>query len=374
MSSSKPLSAVFVEPFMGGSHAAFARGWIDRSRHDWRLVTLPAERWKWRMRAAAFVLAPRLAALAPAPDVVVVSGLLDLAHLRQLAGLPARTRWLLYLHENQLSYPRPLGKPLDRGFAVAHLASLLAADGAAINSRAHRDALRADLAAFLEEIPPPRPRGVAGRLARMEILPPGLDLSGFPEPESRPAGEPPVIVWNHRWEEDKRPAAFARIMLKLAEKGLPFRLVLLGPTVQARPKPLEMLKDKLSERILCGQPAQSMPEYVAWLSRGDIAVSTAAQENFGYAALEAMAAGAVPLLPERLSYPEIVPKYLASALLYRSDRDLLARLVQWLSEPARFTGWRARAMTAARRHGWEERAAALDRWLEGCGQPKRNGV
>jgi glycosyltransferase involved in cell wall biosynthesis len=107
---------------------------------------------------------------------------------------------------------------------------------------------------------------------------------------------------------------------------------------------------------------------VRWLSRGDIAVSTAAQENFGYAVLEAMAAGALPLVPDRLSYPEILPASLRAKLLYPSEPALAERLEGWLRDPARWTGLRAPAMRAARRHAWSERVKPLDAWVASSGR------
>ena len=176
MTSRQGIDAVFVESFHGGSHAAFADGWRRHSRHRWRMLRLPAERWQWRMRTAAMVLGPRLADLDPPPGVVVASGLLDLAHLRQLSGLDrARRRppFLLYMHENQLSYPRPPGTPLDRSHAGAHLASWLAADSAAWNSSSHRREAAEGLRAYLEQVPPPvhhpRPAFLSGPSFAREI-------------------------------------------------------------------------------------------------------------------------------------------------------------------------------------------------------------
>jgi glycosyltransferase involved in cell wall biosynthesis len=358
------VEAVFVEPFMTGSHAAFVTGWVRRSRHRWRVLSLPGERWRWRMRSAGWLLGERLARLPRRPAVVVASGLLDLAHLR-VAGRLEGARVLLYLHENQLTYPRPPGEPLDRGFATAHLASVLAADSIAINSRFHRGQLVAALRDFLAEMPPPRPRGALGRVRAARVLPPGVDLAGFPPPGARAPHDPPVIAWNHRWEEDKRPSAFARMMLRLAERGLDFRLLLLGTTSQVVPRPLLLLREHLADRILRDRPAGSRAEYVRELARADIAVSTSAQENFGYAAIEAMAAGLAPLLPERLSYPEIVPRGLRAGALYRTDREALDRLAGWLRAPGRLAPLRAEAARTARRHGWERRVAALDDWVEG---------
>ncbi len=355
---------LFLEPFGGGSHRRFLEGWRRASRHAIRVIELPGERWRWRMRVAGWILGRRAARGGSPPGVVLASGLMDMAHARLASGLD-RAAWGLYLHENQLSYPRAPGERLDRGFAIAHMASLLAADGVAFNSRFHREAMRAGLAGFFREMPPPRPRGVTGRLRRAAVLYPGLDLAGFPVPASRPAGDPPVILWNHRWEEDKRPGAFARILLSLAERGVDFRLVLLGTTSQVRPQPKELLVERLGGRVLRAEPAGTRREYLAWLRRADIAVSTSAQENFGYAVLEAMAAGAVPLVPRRLSYPEILGPALARAgLLCEDDRALEGALASLLADPGRLAGLRVRTMRRARRFGWDRCAGPLDAWVD----------
>ena len=327
---------------------------------------MPAERWKWRQRLSAWVLGPRLASLAGERlDCVVVGGLTDLAHLRVASRLPAETRFLLYMHENQLSYPRPSGQPLERTFAVGHVASLLSADGVAFNSRSHREAMREAMDRFLAEVPAPAPRGLATRISRARVVYPGVDLDRFPEPaETRPVPAP-TIVWNHRWEEDKRPSAFARIVLRLAERGLEFRLVLLGTGTQVHPTPLHLLREKLGSRILRDGPTESRADYIDWLSRSDISLSTAVQENFGYSVVEAMAAGAVPLLPDRLSYRELLTPRLARELIYDgTDAALGARLAEWVEAGGPPRATRALAMRAARRFDWSARVGVLDDWVE----------
>lgn len=362
-----------VESFHGGSHAAFATGWAQHSRHRLSLIDLPARHWKWRLRLAAWELGRRLAKLRPRPDLVVCTSLIDLAHLRCAAGPAlAGVAWLVYWHENQFAYPRPPGKPLDRGFAVAHLATLNASDRHAFNSRAHRRAFGQALATFRDDIPsgvgPVRWRAWQ-RASR--VLPPGVDFAGFPAPAPRAAGNPPRLLWNHRWEADKRPAAFARIVRTLADKGVPFRLVLLGPVDQVQPKPLLELREAVGERIERDGMARTRAEYIDWLIRSDLAVIVAAQENFGYSAVEAMAAGVVPLMPRRLSYPELVPTPLANELLYDTDRELLARLRRWLAQPAQFEALRPSVMRAARRHAWARRVRSLDDWVDACCASRR---
>ncbi len=47
------LNVALLEPYYGGSHAAFVDTLVRHSRHDMRVVTLPARKWKWRMRGAS---------------------------------------------------------------------------------------------------------------------------------------------------------------------------------------------------------------------------------------------------------------------------------------------------------------------------------
>ena len=53
--------------------------------------------------------------------------------------------------------------------------------------------------------------------------------------------------------------------------------------------------------------APSRSEYQAWLRSADLVLSTAEHEFQGLAVLEALAAGCLPVLPNRLVYPEFVP-------------------------------------------------------------------
>ena len=51
---------------------------------------------------------------------------------------------------------------------------------------------------------------------------------------------------------------------------------------------------------------KSRSDYLAVLRDTDVVVSTAQHEFFGVSIVEAIAAGAYPLLPQRLSYPQIL--------------------------------------------------------------------
>ena len=56
--------------------------------------------------------------------------------------------------------------------------------------------------------------------------------------------------------------------------------------------------------------------YVALLNDSDIVVSTADHEFFGISVVEAVAAGCFPVLPNRLSYPELIPRNFHEEVFY----------------------------------------------------------
>ena len=372
---------LFLEPFDGGSHRAFARGWAARSRHCVRVEALPGRFWKWRLRGAAWTFAERpsvRAALAAGRiDAVVATSLMNAADFRAAARLSVPL--IVYVHENQLRYPRPPDEPLDHGLALASLASAAAADALVFNSRFHRRDFFAGLAEWVRRFPERAPaRTVAEIRRRAAVIPPGIDWDALSALAERGSGGPgsgahgtrtaraPVILWNHRWDFDKNAGAFFSAMGTLANRGLNFRLVLLGENSQLVPKPFLAARERFGPRILRYGYAPSRRDYLRWLGRSDIVVSTARQENFGISIVEAIAAGAFPVLPARLSYPEILPASADGRCFYGTQAELVGLLGGLLSRPETLASGRARRVRSMRRFDWSVVAPRLDALVDGA--------
>src|SRR5688572_25307439 len=315
---------LFLDPYHGPSHAALSLTLRARSRHQVTLLTLPPRKWKWRMRGAALALEPALRAL-PAPDLLIVT---DMLNLPEALGL-LRDRWgaglpiILYFHENQLTYPLGSGDKRDLHFGLVNIHSALAADRVLFNSRFHLEDFLGAIPKVLRQMPDERPEGIADRIrARSEVL--GL-------PIEVPAGalsKEPWVLWNHRWEEDKDPAAFFRVMARLDARGTSFMMAVAGPTFREVPACFESARRDLGHRIAHWGHVPGRDEYHRLLARCRAVVSTARHEFYGLAVREAIALGCHPLLPRRVVYPELTRG--RAAFLYDTEDELATRLEQVL--------------------------------------------
>lgn len=352
------LTVDLVEPFYGGSHQAWADGWASHSDHEVRCHTMPASGWRWRMRGASSTLAPMLVEAHehhPA-DLLVVSDMIDLGDLlARTRTTHTETPLALYLHENQLTYPRQSGEDLDAGLAWITWRNLTLADEIWINSAFHRDELLAALPPFLEAVPDHNHLDLLEGVAqRIRVLPVGVEI-----PESLPRTEPPLILSNQRWHHDKDVASVVRALLRLAADGVPFRAAVVGDHRGGHADEIDPLLDRLGDRLVA-RGHQDRAAYEMVVGQADIVVSAARNEFFGIAVVEALGAGAVPVLPNALAYPEVVPvQFHASALYERGElRPAIERAISDLSLRRAAVAGLDRAMDRFR---WTNVAPAYDR-------------
>jgi glycosyltransferase involved in cell wall biosynthesis len=325
------LRVFLVEPWLGGSHQAWAEGYAACSRHDVHVVGLGDAHWRWRLRGGAVTLAEQVADLSTAvgrPDVVLASSMLDLAaflgHCRRSLGDAAVC---LYLHETQPARTRLTGEPLDDDVAHRNWSSMVVADHTFVNSGFHRRKLFEALPALLQGAPDHRHTHLVAPVeARTTVLPVGVDVEALVA-EDRPVddGGAPLVLWNHRWDHDKAPEVFFRALRRLDHDGVAFRLALAGANVRRDPREFAEAEERFGDRLVhVGHLDRT--RYLELLLRSSVVASTAVHEFFGIAMVEAMAAGAVPFLPRALSYPELVPSEFHDAVLYESYGDLVRRL------------------------------------------------
>lgn len=343
-------SVLFLEPWDDGSHRAFREGLLAHSRHRYQVHTLPGRFWKWRMRAAAAWFADRLNEQPPAAHIILTTGFLNVADLRGLLRPPLdRLPVILYMHENQLTYPLSPLEEFDFHFGFTNIISCLAADRVVFNSAWHRDLFLDAIPAFLNRMPEAVPKDVPARIrARSEVVPVGLERAPLPakhfpqyrggacEPEVGPRwprGERPLLLWNHRWEFDKRPEMFAAALNELLDRGLDFDVALLGDPAD-REAVFAPVAERLGARCRAFAWIPERRTYEAWLAAADIVVSCAAQEYFGISVAEAIHAGAYAVLPRGQVYPALYGPGCKGRHFYDDQAGLVALLADLIGGDA----------------------------------------
>ena len=362
---SAPMHIILISPYHTGSHRAWAEGYARHSAHDVHLITMAGRFWKWRMQGGALELARQMRETATQfgpPDALLVTDMVNLPALIALAR-----PWLnnvpihFYAHENQLTYPPPPGEKRDLTYGMINTLSMVAADAVHFNSAYHREEFFDELPRLLKHFPDYNHLEIIPQLReKSDVLPVGLDLSYFDafRPEARQPG-PLRILWNQRWEYDKNPGDFFGALAALADEGLNFKLIVAGENFRQQPAEFAEARERLAGRILHFGFAESRAEYARLLWQSDLVISTAIHEFFGISVLEAIYCGAWPLLPNRLSYPELLPDSLHADHLYCDFDDLLAKLRWAVTHP---TAVRASNLSGiAERFRWEKMAGRYDR-------------
>ena len=324
-----PLNILLLDPFHDGSHASWSKGVVQHSKHHVQLETLPGRHWKWRMHGAALTFAERVQAMSELPDLVVATDMLDLSTFQSLTrNKLGAVPMVLYMHENQLTYPWSEDDPdpaleRDNHYAFINFTSCLAADEIWFNSAYHRQAFIAALGPFLQKFPAPKHHhSVASIEAKSKVKPLGFNFKALDALKGAEARDPQLILWNHRWEYDKNPEAFFNSLFRIAEQGVPFRLAVLGQHYQRVPIIFEEARERLADQIIQWGPVEDADQYRRWLHRAAILPVTSRQDFFGISAVEAMYAGVHPILPNRLAFPEHLPEGQAARYLYQTEAEL----------------------------------------------------
>lgn len=334
------MDIVLLEPFFTGSHQRWAEEYAHFSQHHVEIVSLPGRHWKWRMYGAAVTFARILTTqwkkVQSTPDLIIATDMLDLAAFR---GLLAQAGYhipcVLYFHENQLTYPwsatdADVDLKRDRHYAFTNFTSALAADAVCFNSTYHQNSFLNALPDFLRAFPDfTEVDQVEHIRSKSRVLSLGMNLQQLDHYRITAQNETPIILWNHRWEYDKCPEAFLKVMSQLKKRNISFELVLLGQPFRKMEQQLKSLLDELQPHIRHMGYVEDFESYAHWLWRSDILFVTSNQDFFGGSVVEALYAECIPLLPKRLAYPEHIPEELREQYLYEGEGvEALAQLLR----------------------------------------------
>ncbi|SNY95987.1 tRNA-queuosine alpha-mannosyltransferase domain-containing protein [Halomonas sp. hl-4] len=325
------MRALLLSAYDAVSH----RYWADSVMQHvdgvaWTQLRLPARHFSWRIRGNPLTwLWKEHETLSQQYDVVLATSMVDLATLAGLFPSLGQARKIVYFHENQFAYPASGEQRPQVEAQMVNLYAALAADTVVFNTAYNRDSFVDGARAFLKKMPEnvPAVKPLEALRKRAKVLPvPIMPL----EDERQQQRNPQRILWNHRWEYDKNPEDFFAVLYELSDQGVVFELAVVGQHFRHVPPIFAEAKQRLARHIVTWGP-QPQERYQTELDKAGIVVSTTWHEFQGLAIMEAAQRGVLPLVPDRLCFPELYPD------VYRYDgtrRGLYDHLNRWLTTPS----------------------------------------
>ncbi|MFK7755840.1 MAG: DUF3524 domain-containing protein [Flavobacteriales bacterium] len=355
-----------LEPYLNDSHAHWLKGLEKHLEAEVRSFTLPAKHWKWRMHASAITFS-ELLKYEPEPDHILLSDMSSAALLKSLLPPTWKSYKLsVYFHENQITYPwherdQDVVKERNNHYGFINYTSALVADHVFFNSKYHLNVFTEALPEFLDQFPDHKNKSSISQITeKCSVAPIGIEASTNYNPEKW-TDTIPTILWNHRWEYDKNPEDFFKTLLEMKEKGLEFKLIVLGRHGKVYPDIFKEAKEKLTDFISHWEYANSRLDYEALMAQAHLLPVTSNQDFFGVSALEAISSGVYPLLPLRLAFPEHLNETIP---YYKSNLDLSELLEEFLRNWKRYspilkTKSQEYAQEISTKYQWKEICAIL---------------
>src|SRR5690606_7875730 len=143
------------------------------------------------------------------------------------------------------AYPQGEGQHNSVDPQMVQLYGALSADECLFNSQFNRDTFLAGVDALLKKLPDCKPADLRARLQpKCRVLPVPVNPVA--------AGEkiPGLILWNHRWEYDKKPEDFLAMLRWLSSKKIDFKLALLGPRAEKSLPVLHLIRCEFVANIV----------------------------------------------------------------------------------------------------------------------------
>lgn len=325
---------LIVEPFFSGSHAFWAKQYKEHSSHNIEFLSMKGQFWKWRMYGGAVTLAKEFMNLNFNPDIILATDMLDLTTFLSLIRkkLNRSVPVAVYFHENQLAYPwqadgkdKMLQRDINYGFM--NYTTALTSDHIFFNSHYNMNSFYNALEKLLKKMPDYRHTDIIDDLyKKSEVLPIGMNLKIIDEGDpSIYTEDVPLILWNHRWEFDKNPEDFFNALFILKKEGLKFKLALLGESYTNSPGIFTKALEKFDKDIV-KTGYLTNHEYASWLLASDIIPVTSNHDFFGISIMEAVYSNCSPILPKRLTYPDLYHLDKNPELFYDSFDELVDKL------------------------------------------------
>ena len=325
------MKIALIDSFFSGSHQKWGKDLKKFSKHQIQIFSMVGIHWKWRMHGGAITLSKELNNSKFLPDLILITDMVDVAVFKSLLSPKLiNTPILIYFHENQIMYPKSrldtdIIEKRDNHYGFINFTSALTADKVIFNSKFHLNGFLNKLKKLLLKFPDyPLLEYVNIIKQKSMVIPIGVKMGNLAKRTEK--YNPITILWNHRWEYDKNPDQFFKILFKLNQEGINFNLNVIGENFKHSPLIFDQAKEVLKNKILNWGFIESRQYYYKILSSSNILPVTSIHDFFGVSTVEAISQGLSPLLPNRLAYPEHIPNYLFKNYLYNSEEELYSKL------------------------------------------------
>jgi len=328
------MKILLLSAYDTDSHRSWCQGLMAHLPNiQWHYLSLPGRFFSWRIRGnpLSWAQGKDKQVLQQDFDLILATSMVDLATLRGLAPTLAQIPAMMYFHENQFAYPKSDQQHTSVEPQMVNLYSALSAQRVLFNSEYNRDSFLLGAEKLLKRLPDEVPPGIIQTIEeKSRVLP--VPITEHVAPIKVPSHhETLTVIWNHRWEYDKGPELLKAVVDLVESQKLAIAFIIAGLSFRNVPPALQQLQEKHPRCIAhIGTYAQKS-DYLSALDNSQVVLSTAHHEFQGLAMLEAAARGCIPLAPDRLAYPEWVPK----ACLYKNGSmdkqaaNIVAKLKHW---------------------------------------------
>ena len=317
------MKILLLSAYNSHSHNYWSHLLMDKlSGYDWTFLSLPPRKFYWRIRGNGISwYGNNRDVFMRDYDVILATSMVDLASIVGLFPHLGKVHKVIYFHENQFDYPLSAqATQPSTDLMMVNLYSALCADRVVFNSEYNRNSFFSGATKLLKGIDDFSPISVLDDIRIKSTL---LAVPIANREDRIEETIPSSIIWNHRWEYDKNPEDFYKALKILKNKGVDFKLIMMGLQFRNSPDIFNNIKETFKEQILCwGQ--QEEKDYIKWLKKGQVIVSTAIHEFQGLAIMAGVQMGAIPIVPSRLSYPQ----WFSKEYLYGSTPEELADRIE----------------------------------------------
>lgn len=317
------------------SHSAWCKGLKEAlSQHQWTYLTLPGRFFSWRIRGngLSFAFSEHADLLKKSYDLVIATSMVDLATLKGLCPSLSNTPSIVYFHENQFAYPKSQQQHTSIEPQMVNLYSALSAQWVLFNSEYNRSSFLQGARSLLKKLPDHAPTAAIDAIERKsQVIPVPIAPPATPACKHFEKGRTLSVIWNHRWEYDKGPDTLKEVIEQAQHSNLDVEFTICGMSFRNQPQAFLDLKKRPLKNIKHLGTFQQKQDYLLALSQHHVVLSTAIHEFQGLAVLEGASLGCTPLAPQRLAYPEWIPKacLYPSSTVKQEAQCICATLKEW---------------------------------------------